>query len=219
MGGSDYFKTFDLQFIAGRPYSPSDTVREFVVNETLLKKLGVRNPQDAIGKEINFWDGHVKANIVGVVRDFNVNSLRRPLAPVVMSTWKRVYQTINIKIKPGTEKTVLPFIEKLWTTTYPDYVYDYQFLDQTIENFYKQKDQLSQLYKIFAGIAIFISCLGLYGLVFSWPFRVQGSRYTESIRRVCAKYNLPIVEGIHVVNHTGIYRLLHQSPIISCMNG
>ncbi|HSZ33933.1 MAG TPA: FtsX-like permease family protein, partial [Puia sp.] len=161
----DYFKTFNLQFIAGHAYSPSDTVREFVVNETLLKKMGVRNPQDAIGKQIDFWDGHFKANIVGVVRDFNVSSLRRPLAPVVMSTWKGVYQTINIKIKPGSEKTVLPFIEKLWKNTYPDYVYDYQFLDQTIENFYKQEDQLSKLYKIFAGIAIFISCLGLYGLV------------------------------------------------------
>ncbi len=161
----DYFKTFNLQFIAGHAYSPSDTVREFVVNETLLKKMGVRNPRDVIGKQIDFWDGHFKANIVGVVRDFNVSSLRRPLAPVVMSTWKGVYQTINIKIKPGSEKTVLPFIEKLWKTTYPDYVYDYQFLDQTIENFYKQEDQLSQLYKIFAGIAIFISCLGLYGLV------------------------------------------------------
>ena len=82
-----------------------------------------------------------------------------------MSTWKSVYQTINIRIKPGTEKTVLPFIEKLWTSAYPDYVYEYHFLDETIENFYKQEDQLSQLYKIFAGIAIFISCLGLYGLV------------------------------------------------------
>ena len=97
--------------------------------------------------------------------DFNVNSLHRPLAPVVMSTWKSVYQNINIKIKPGTEKTVLPFIEKLWTSTYPDFVYEYHFLNKTIEGFYKQEEQLSQLYKIFAGIAIFISCLGLYGLV------------------------------------------------------
>ncbi len=108
-----YFKTFGLRFIAGHAYSPSDTVREFVVNETLLKKLGIRNPQDAIGKQINFWNGVKVANIVGVVRDFNVNSLHRPLAPVVMSTWKAVYQTINIKIKPGSEKAVLPFIEKI----------------------------------------------------------------------------------------------------------
>ncbi len=60
-------KHLDLRFVAGRPYRLCDTVREFVVNETLLKKLGVRNPQDAIGKEINFWDGNKKANIVGVV--------------------------------------------------------------------------------------------------------------------------------------------------------
>ncbi len=135
------------------------------MNETLIKKLGVRNPQDAIGKQINFWDGEKIGTIVGVVRDFNVNSLRAPIAPVVMSTWKGVYETINIKIKPGTEKTVLPFVEKLWTTAFPEYVYEYHFLDETIDNFYKQEDQLSQLYKIFAGIAIFISCLGLYGLV------------------------------------------------------
>lgn len=161
----DYFKTFNLQFIAGHSYSASDTVREFVVNETLLKKLGIRNARDAIGKEINFWDGGKVANIVGVIRDFNSYSLREPMAPVVLSTWEDVYQTINIKIKPGTEKTVLPYIEKLWTGTYPDYAYSYKFLDDTIENFYSQENQLSQLYKIFAGIAIFISCLGLYGLV------------------------------------------------------
>ncbi|HEV3221393.1 MAG TPA: ABC transporter permease [Puia sp.] len=161
----EYFKTFNLKLIAGRCYNPSDTVKEFVVNETLLKKLGIRNPQEAIGKEINFWNGIKVGNIVGVVRDFNVNSLHRPLSPVVMSTWKGVYQTINIKIKPGTEKKVLPFIEKIWTSAYPDFLYEYHFLDETIENFYKQEDQLAQLYKIFAGIAIFISCLGLYGLV------------------------------------------------------
>ena len=161
----EYFKTFNLHFVAGRPYYASDTVREFVVNETLLRKLGVRNPKDAIGKQINFWDGGKVANIVGVIRDFNSYSLREPMAPVVLSTWKDVYQTISIKFKPGTEKAVLPFVEKLWTNTFPDYAYEYKFLDQTIANFYKQEDQLSQLYKIFAGIAIFISCLGLYGLV------------------------------------------------------
>ena len=162
---ADYFKLYNLEFVAGHAYSQSDTVREFVVNETLLGKLGIRNPQDAIGKEINFWDGAKVANIVGVIKDFNSYSLREPMAPVVLSTWKDAYQTINIKIKPGAEKTVLPYVEKLWNGTFPDYVYDYKFLDASIANFYKQEDELSQLYKIFAAIAIFISCLGLYGLV------------------------------------------------------
>ncbi|HET9824923.1 MAG TPA: ABC transporter permease, partial [Chitinophagaceae bacterium] len=97
----DYFKTYNIQFVAGRPYYASDTVREFVVNETLLHKLGIRNPQDAIGKQINFWDGDKVANIVGVIRDFNSYSLRQPMAPVVLSTWKEIYQTIGIKIRPG----------------------------------------------------------------------------------------------------------------------
>jgi predicted permease len=161
----DYFKTYNMQFIAGRPYYPSDTVREFVVNETLLRKLGITNPKDAIGKQMDFWDGGKVGNIVGVIKDFNVYSLREPVAPVVLSTWKAIYQTINIKIRPGTEKMVLPYVEKLWTSQFPDYAYNYAFLDQTIESFYKQENELSQLYKIFAGIAIFISCLGLYGLV------------------------------------------------------
>jgi len=161
----DYFKTYGIQFVAGRPFYPSDTVREFVVNETLLKKLGVRKPEDAIGKEINFWNNTKVGNIVGVIRDFNSYSLRQPMAGVILSTWKDVYQTINIKIKPGAEKSVLPFVEKLWNQSFPDYVYQYQFLDDTIANFYKQESQLSMLYKIFAAIAILISCLGLYGLV------------------------------------------------------
>ena len=161
----DYFKTYNLQFVAGRPFYPSDTVQEFVVNETLLRKLGITNPQDAIGKEINFWDGNKVANIVGVIRDFNSYSLREPMAPVVLSTWKDVYQTVNVKIKPGTEKKVLAYTEKLWNEAFPDHVYEYRFLDETIANFYSQENQLSMLYKIFAGIALFISCLGLYGLV------------------------------------------------------
>ena len=161
----DYFKMYGLQFTAGRPYYPSDTVREFVVNETMIKKLGIANPADAIGKELNFWDGVKVGPIVGVIKDFNSYSLREPMAPVVMSTWKEVYQTINIKIKPGAEKATLAFVEEHWNKTFPEFVYQYKFLDETIAGFYKQENQLSQLYTIFAIVAIFISCLGLYGLV------------------------------------------------------
>jgi ABC-type antimicrobial peptide transport system permease subunit len=160
-----YFETYKIQFVAGRPYHESDTVREFVVNETLLRKLGITDPTQAINKQIDFWDGNKVGPIVGVIRDFNSFSLRDPMAPVVLSTWKDVYQTINIRIKEGKEKAVLPFVEKLWNKTYPDYVYQYSFLDETIANFYQQEARLSTLYKIFAAIAIFISCLGLYGLV------------------------------------------------------
>jgi len=187
---ANYFKTYGLQFVAGRAYYPNDTVSEFVVNETLVRKLGIHNPEDILGKEINFWDGSKVAKVVGVIKDFNAYSLRLTMAPVVLSTWKDVYQTINIKIKPGTEKTVLPFVEKIWNESFPEYVYEYQFLDKTIENFYRQENQLSVLYKIFAGIAIFISCLGLYGLV---SFMAVQRTKEVGIRKVLGASSVNIV--------------------------
>ncbi|HYF33514.1 MAG TPA: ABC transporter permease [Chitinophagaceae bacterium] len=161
----DYFKTYNLQFVAGRPYYESDTVREFVVNETLAKKLGFTNPQDIIGKQMDLWDGEMVAPVVGVVKDFHVNSLRDPITAVAMGPWKDLYRQIGIKVDAKTATQTLAQIENIWNDTYPDYVYQMQFLDEKINNFYRQENQLSQLYKIFAAIAIFISCLGLYGLV------------------------------------------------------
>jgi putative ABC transport system permease protein len=162
---ADVFKTFDLQMVAGRAYRPSDTIREFVVNETMVKNLGIRNPDQIIGKKLSFWDGQLKGVIVGVVKDFNGTTMAKPIAAVVMSTWKDVYQTMAVKLQPGDPRNTLSIIEKLWNNAYPESVYEYQFLDEKIADFYKQENQLSELYKIFAGIAIFISCLGLYGLV------------------------------------------------------
>lgn len=177
----DYFKTYNLQFVAGRAYFPGDTVREIVVNETLLRKLGVSDPKQAIGKEINFWDGEKLAQIVGVIRDFNSNSLKDPMSAIILGNWKDTYGTINIKIRQGKEKQALAYTEKLWNEIYPDYVYQYRFLDDSIAEFYKQENQLSQLYKIFAAIAIFISCLGLYGLV---AFMVAQRTKEVGIRKV-----------------------------------
>jgi putative ABC transport system permease protein len=161
---ADVFKTYGLQMIAGRPYQPSDTVKEFVVNESLVKQLGFRNPGDILGKKMEFW-GWMKGPIVGVVKDFNTSSMKYPMTPVVMAPWKYVYGTLAVKLGSGNAHEALAVIQKIWSATYPAFVFKYQFLDDRIAVFYEQEKQLSQLYRIFAGIAIFISCLGLYALV------------------------------------------------------
>ncbi len=162
---ADVFKTYDLKMVAGRPYRPSDTVREYVANETMVKELGLQNPEQILGKKIKFPGGDMIGEVVGVVKDFNGASLAKPIAPILMSTWKESYQMMAVKLNSQQANRTISAIEKLWNQAYPDYVYEYQFLDEKIDNFYKQENQLSQLYKIFAVIAIFISCLGLYGLV------------------------------------------------------
>ena len=162
---ADFFETHGIQFVVGRPYQHSDTVREFVVNETLVRKLRLRSPQEILGKHLRFWNGQLSAPVVGVVKDFQQAPLQQSLAPVVLGCWKDTYQLINIKLRPGPPAPTLAAIEHLWNETYPDYVYEYQFLDKKIDNFYREENRLSQMLKVFAGIAVLISCLGLYGLV------------------------------------------------------
>jgi ABC-type antimicrobial peptide transport system permease subunit len=112
------------------------------------------------------WDNKkLKARITGVVKDYNTGSLRSTIPPVLMGPWKSQYSKLNIKIQPQNIKQTLAGIDNLWNKTFPEGVYEYQFLDKTIETFYRDENELSALYKIFAGIAIFISCLGLYGMV------------------------------------------------------
>jgi putative ABC transport system permease protein len=161
---ADYFKLYDIDFVAGGPYQKSDTVRGFIVNQALLRSLGITNPNQAIGKNINIWD-ESRGVIVGVVKDFNTTSLREQIPPVIMASWTDQYQTANIKLEGTNIKETLAGVEKTWNKVFPQSVYEYKFLDEKIANFYRKENQLSQLYKIFAGIAIFISCLGLYGMV------------------------------------------------------
>ena len=160
---NEYVTTFKLPLVAGRNIEASDTMKDFLVNEMLLKNLGIANPQDALNKEIKFSDRY-KGNIVGVLKDFNTRSFRDGLAPVIISTFKPNYDEASVKLSTKNVKPVMASIEKIWNATYPDFVFEYKFLDKKIAGFYKQENQLAYLYKIFAAIAIFLSCLGLYGL-------------------------------------------------------
>lgn len=160
----DYFTTYGLQLAAGRIYNKSDTVKEVIVNETLVKKLGIANPSEIIGKEIRMGGAPWKT-IVGVVKDFNANSLREAIRPMIIAQRKDRYTVFGIKLKtPDIAKTQAA-IESTWSAHFPAYAFTGSYMEENIARFYRQEEQLSLLYKIFAGIAIFISCLGLYGLV------------------------------------------------------
>ncbi|MGC4035816.1 MAG: ABC transporter permease [Chitinophagaceae bacterium] len=163
-GDEDYVKTFGLQLLAGRNYLPSDTIREVMVNETLMHKVGVKDPEKMIGKQLRIGGGQW-IPIVGVVKDFKTNSLREEVKPLTITTTRSNYYTLAVKLRTNNISQTTSQLQKLWESTYPEYAFTSHFTDETIERFYRQETQLSLLYKIFAGIAIFISCLGLYGLV------------------------------------------------------
>ncbi|AFD05403.1 ABC transporter permease [Solitalea canadensis] len=163
-GDADYFKTFDLKLIAGRGFAQSDTINEYVINETLMHKLGVTDAKTIIGKSVKLGSRRALP-IVGVVKDFKINSLREAIKPLLISTRKSVYRSLVVKLNTSEISKAKVAIEQKWNKYNPEYAFTSTFFDENIARFYQQEEQLSKLYKIFAGLAIFISCLGLYGLV------------------------------------------------------
>jgi len=160
----EYVPTYRLPLVAGRNLQPSDTVREFLVNETLVKSLGITDPQLVLNKEIDLWNGQFKGVVVGILKDFHDRSFRTGIAPLMMTTYKGWYNSAGIKLSSEHALATVEAIEKTWNRIFPDFVFEYKFLDDKIESFYKEENRLSYLYRIFAAIAIFLSCLGLYGL-------------------------------------------------------
>ena len=161
---NEYAPAYKLPLIAGRNLQPSDRTKEFLVNESFVKSLGLKKPEDILNKEISIWDDRIKCPVVGVLKDFNDRSFRHDLAPLLITTNVTMYSLAGIKLETKNISSTLQSVKKVFDQTFPDFVYEYRFLDDKIESFYKQENQLSQLYKIFAAIAIFLSCLGLYGL-------------------------------------------------------
>ena len=188
LADTGYFRLYNLPLVAGRVYFPSDTMREYVVNEAVVKSMGIRNPGDAIGKMINVAGRTFP--VVGVVKDFHTNSLRDAIGAVVLTTEKRSYSMANIQIDLHEAKTVIAALQRMWNNYYPDYVFEYNFIDQSIADYYKQENQLATLYKVFAGIAIFISCLGIYGLI---SFMAVQRRKEIGIRKVLGALGRDIV--------------------------
>jgi ABC-type antimicrobial peptide transport system permease subunit/AraC-like DNA-binding protein len=159
-----YVSTYKLPLIAGRNMYPSDTTGEFLVNESLVKSLGLKSPEDILNKPMTTWHDQIKGTVVGVLKDFNNRSFRNDLAPLLITTDVAMYNQVGIKLTTANMSATIQSVKKVFDKTFPDFVYEYKFLDEKIGNFYKQENQLSALYKIFAAIAIFLSCLGLYGL-------------------------------------------------------
>ena len=166
-GDATYVPTYGLTLVAGRNVFPSDTLRELLINETCVRKLHLHDPNAIIGKRLYFSNsgGGYSAPVTGVIKDFHNNSFHAPIDPIVILPKASAYRFASAKINLADMHTIMPAYEKIWNETYPDYVYSYQFLDERIERFYKQDTIIFRLVEWFAGIAILISCLGLYGLV------------------------------------------------------
>lgn len=161
---TDYFNTYNIEFVAGRAYAEADTAQGFIINETFMKALGVQNPEKILNKTLRMGGGNWKP-IVGVIKDFKTNSLREEVKPMTILANKPVYYQIGLKLDPQNMDKTAQKVKAVWEKFYPEFVHEQRFYDEQIADYYRSEDQVSLLFRIFAGLALFISCLGLYGLV------------------------------------------------------
>lgn len=160
--GYDFTKTLGLKVIQGRDFSPAygtDTIN-YLINETALSRLNYKDP---IGRNFTMWGR--KGKIVGILKDFHFRSLHEPIYPLIVRLReKEDYGSILIRTKAGQTKEAIASIEKLCKELNPKFTVSYQFSDQEYKKQYQNEQVISKLSDAFAGLAIFISCLGLLGL-------------------------------------------------------
>jgi hypothetical protein len=169
MADPAYIKLYKMKLLAGRNLEQSDTAKEYLVNETYTKLLGYNNPDDIIGKSFTHGDGG-GFPIVGVLADIHTKSMHKAIQPLVLKCQEKGHTTFHIALAPKGKnmdawQSTIGAIGKIWKGLYPEEDFNYNFFDESITKFYKKDQQTASLLNWIMGLTIFISCLGLLGLV------------------------------------------------------
>ncbi|UFH54230.1 ABC transporter permease [Spirosoma sp. KNUC1025] len=159
---TSFIAIYGLKLLAGRNLMASDTANELVINETLARYLGFQKPSQAIGKLLD------KKPIVGVLRNFNHRSLHNTIQPTALMSHKENLHVFNVRFRRSEATSfdqTLAQIRTLWASTYPGELFEPKFVDEAIAELYSKERNLGKLITLATGIAVLISCLGLFGLV------------------------------------------------------
>ncbi|HEX6181909.1 MAG TPA: ABC transporter permease, partial [Chitinophagaceae bacterium] len=159
-----YFDTYSMKLAAGRFFSgefPTDTAKSVLVNEAAVRTFGWQKAENAIGKR--FGKGDNARYVIGVVKDFNFESLHKPVEALMMG-YAKGGNTMSLKIDQARSEDAIAHLEKTWKTFAPDVPLDYSFIDDTVAEQYGNEQKMKGLFYAFSGLSLLIACLGLFGL-------------------------------------------------------
>lgn len=157
-----YLETFNMEMAQGRFYNQEDvgdSTVSFVINETAARVMGMEEP---VGSLFSYWGN--EGQIIGVVKDFHTHGFVEPIYPLILMSSQSWVNQVAIKLATANPKEGLDDIEAIWSSVFPHIPFEYQFMDEEFDRQYRTETQTSKLFNYFAYLAIFISCLGLFGL-------------------------------------------------------
>lgn len=179
----DFLDNFNIEMVAGRKFSrefSTDFKEAFIINEAVVRKWGLSSPEEALGKKLRTGLG-IEGTIIGVTKDFHISSFHNEIEPLVLLCDPEYFMTMAIKMKPDNIPRTLSSIEKTITKFIPEYPFTYTFLDEDINETYRGEEQAARIVRTFSAIAVFIACLGLFGLA---AFSAERRTKEVGIRKV-----------------------------------
>jgi putative ABC transport system permease protein len=185
----DYFETFDIPLVEGRSFSKeyaTDMETAFIVNEEAVRRMGLAKP--AVGKKFGFWD--IDGQIVGVMKDAHFQSLHHKIEPLVFKMFRPWLRRLYVKFRADNISGTLRSLEKTWNEMSLGYPFEYRFLDEDFEALYRSEARLGSIFRSFAALAVFIACLGLFGLA---SFVAEQRTKEIGIRKVLGSSTIGII--------------------------
>jgi putative ABC transport system permease protein len=164
----EFFDTYNIGMAAGRNFSksiPTDDSLAFIINETAARKIGWKTNEEGVDKDFAY--GGTKGKLIGVVKDFHFESLHQEISPMIFfvsSDGFNYYNNISVKLAGGNTQAGLEQLQKVWKSFLPLRPCDFQFVSDRYQRLYEAEQKQGQLFTVFSAMAIFIACLGLFGL-------------------------------------------------------
>ncbi|MBL3658303.1 ABC transporter permease [Fulvivirga sediminis] len=191
-GDDDYLDIYKINLLSGRNVHPSDTLNEVLITKNLLEYIGYKGKEEEVlGTMIKVHGIHVP--IVGVIDDFNSQSLHDKVTPVIFMSSINSYRQLTVKVNLSSFSSTNEQVKAIWQKLYPEFDYNYKFVDDYIAGFYEEEQKMAKIFSFFSGVAIFIGCLGLFALA---SFMINQKVKEIGVRKVL---------GASVANIVGIF--------------
>lgn len=175
----DFAETYGLELVAGRDFSleqASDLGESFLLNEAAVTEMGM-TPEEVVGKRFHM---NTDGPVVGVVKDFHFEGLQKSVEPLVMTVWPSWFGYVSIQLNAANLTAALAQVEQTWNTMVPNRPFEFFFLDDDFDRLYQAEDRFGRVFLVFGVLAIFISCLGLFGLA---AFTAEQRRKEIGVRK------------------------------------